>query len=526
MKLWITDFGLARMEQDAGMTMTGDLLGTLRYMSPEQALAKRVVVDHRSDVYSLGVTLCELLTLQPVYAAEDRQELLRQIAFEEPRQPRQINARIPQDLETIVLKAIEKNPADRYATAQALADDLRAFLENLPVKAKAPSILHRTVKWSRRHRPFVVSVAISSATVLLLSLAVLATSNYRIRKESALTAAALSAKETAETKLRSALQNRNESLGRLLAVIRSLVRRIGSTQLGDLPEMKLLRDELAQPLTARINKSSSNWQDWFSRGAINYHFRDCELAIADLSRAIELKPDDPAPWEVRGLAYNAIGEYQKASDDFTEALRLDPNHWEPCLNRAVALFHLKRWNEAIADYDKVLQVNPNHFGALGERAQAHYALANFDAAVRDYTKAIELAKDQPFRFLFCHRAHCYSLMGRYAEARDDYERAIDLRPNDVDALNNYAAHLASVPVDSLRDGKRAVELATKACELTNYRDATVIDTLAESYAETGDFEQAVRWSEKALELATDDNRAEFKLHLKNFRSGKPWRMKP
>ena len=85
LKLWITDFGLARIEADAGMTMTGDILGTLRYMSPEQALAKRVVVDHRSDIYSLGVTLYELLTLQPAFTGDDRQELLRQIAFEEPR---------------------------------------------------------------------------------------------------------------------------------------------------------------------------------------------------------------------------------------------------------------------------------------------------------------------------------------------------------------------------------------------------------------------------------------------------------
>ena len=135
-KLWITDFGLARIEADAGMTMTGDLLGTLRYMSPEQALAKRVVVDHRSDIYSLGVTLYELLTLQPAFAGDDRQELLRQIAFEEPQPPRQINAHIPQDLETIVLKAIEKNPADRYATAQELADDLQRFIANKPIKAR------------------------------------------------------------------------------------------------------------------------------------------------------------------------------------------------------------------------------------------------------------------------------------------------------------------------------------------------------------------------------------------------------
>ena len=93
--LWITDFGLARLQGDAGLTMTGDLLGTLRYMSPEQALAKRVGIDHRTDIYSLGATLYELLTLEPVYAGRDRQEILRQIAFEEPRPPRRLNAADP-----------------------------------------------------------------------------------------------------------------------------------------------------------------------------------------------------------------------------------------------------------------------------------------------------------------------------------------------------------------------------------------------------------------------------------------------
>jgi TPR repeat protein len=190
-KLWITDFGLARIEQDAGMTMTGDLLGTLRYMSPEQALAKRVVVDHRSDVYSLGVTLYELLTLEPAYAADDRQELLRKIAFDEPRKPRQLNPRIPQDLETIVLKAYEKNPADRYATARDLGDDLRAFLENLPVKAKRPTPWQRATKWSRRHQPLVTSAALFTVLLVAVSFAQLIYSNGIITRERNETAAAL-----------------------------------------------------------------------------------------------------------------------------------------------------------------------------------------------------------------------------------------------------------------------------------------------------------------------------------------------
>src|SRR5205807_4997437 len=88
--LWITDFGLAHCQASAGLTMTGDLLGTLRYMSPEQALANRVVIDHRTDIYSLGASLYEMLTLEPAFAGHDRQELLRQIAFEEPRPPRRL----------------------------------------------------------------------------------------------------------------------------------------------------------------------------------------------------------------------------------------------------------------------------------------------------------------------------------------------------------------------------------------------------------------------------------------------------
>jgi serine/threonine-protein kinase len=126
--LWVTDFGLARLGGDAGLTLTGDLLGTLRYMSPEQALAQRVAVDARTDVYSLGVTLYELLTLEPAYNGRNREEVLRQIAFEEPRPLRRLDKSVPVELETIVGKAMAKSPGERYATAQEMADDLRRQL--------------------------------------------------------------------------------------------------------------------------------------------------------------------------------------------------------------------------------------------------------------------------------------------------------------------------------------------------------------------------------------------------------------
>jgi serine/threonine protein kinase/WD40 repeat protein len=166
-RLWVTDFGLAHVQSQAGLTMTGDLVGTLRYMSPEQALAKRVLVDHRTDIYSLGVTLYELLTLEPAFGGHDRQELLRQIAFDEPKAPRRLNRAIPAELETLVLKAMEKNPVDRYGTAQELADDLRRFLEDKPLRAKRPTLAQRARKWVRRHRS-VSWMAVVALTLLAI----------------------------------------------------------------------------------------------------------------------------------------------------------------------------------------------------------------------------------------------------------------------------------------------------------------------------------------------------------------------
>lgn len=192
--LWITDFGLAHCQSQAGLTMSGDLVGTLRYMSPEQALAQRVVIDHRTDIYSVGATLYELLTLQPVFGGRDRQELLRQIAFEEPKPPRRLNKAIPAELETIVMKALEKNPVDRYATAQELADDLGRFLRDESIRAKRPFLAQRVRKWARRHQPMVWSALAATVAILLMAVAMLAFNNVRIHEENQRTELALEQK--------------------------------------------------------------------------------------------------------------------------------------------------------------------------------------------------------------------------------------------------------------------------------------------------------------------------------------------
>jgi serine/threonine protein kinase len=165
-ELWITDFGLARFRGDLSLTRSGDLVGTLRYMSPEQALARRGVVDQRTDIYALGLTLYELLTLQTAFNGRDHQELLRQIALDEPVPPRRLNKAIPRDLETIVLKAICKEPSGRYATARELADDLARFLDDKPILARRPSVPERSLRWARRHS----QIVLTAAAILTLAL--------------------------------------------------------------------------------------------------------------------------------------------------------------------------------------------------------------------------------------------------------------------------------------------------------------------------------------------------------------------
>ena len=149
--VWIADFGLARLSTDASVTMSGQLLGTLNYMSPEQAAGGKGV-DARSDVYGLGATLYELLTLCSPFVSSSTPELLNAIRDREPTSPRKINPRAPRDLEVIALKAMEKESGRRYASAGAMARDLELYLQDMPIKARRASVVRRGRKWVRRQR--------------------------------------------------------------------------------------------------------------------------------------------------------------------------------------------------------------------------------------------------------------------------------------------------------------------------------------------------------------------------------------
>ncbi len=181
-KLYVSDFGLARFGPDAGLTMSGDLLGTLRYMAPEQALAKHGLVDHRADVYALGATLYELLTGRPAVDAADRAEILRRIAFEEPTPPRKLDRSVPAELETICLKCLAKDPARRYASAAELAEDLGRVLSGEPIRARRTGPAERLGRWCRRNPGLAAAIAL--AALALVAVAVLAVL-YALQQKSA-----------------------------------------------------------------------------------------------------------------------------------------------------------------------------------------------------------------------------------------------------------------------------------------------------------------------------------------------------
>ena len=150
-RLSVTDFGLARILEQPRMTVTGEFVGTPAYMSPEQITAGRVPVDHRTDIYSLGATLYELLTLRPPFTADGRDKLLAMVIQKEPPAPRAVDRKLPRDLETICLKCLEKDPDSRYQSAKDLADDLRRFVSRFAVLAKRAGPLTRLKKWVRRN---------------------------------------------------------------------------------------------------------------------------------------------------------------------------------------------------------------------------------------------------------------------------------------------------------------------------------------------------------------------------------------
>ncbi len=179
--VWVSDFGLAKGEECDSVTETGDIVGTLRYMAPERL---KGWADPRSDIYSLGLTLYELLTLRPAFEAADKAQLVQQLTQAEPAPPRRLDRQVPRDLETIVLKATAKEPSRRYQTATDLAEDLRRFLTDKPIDARRPTLFERMWRLCRRNRLVASLTASIVALVVLGSLAAFSAAvSYRKQRD-------------------------------------------------------------------------------------------------------------------------------------------------------------------------------------------------------------------------------------------------------------------------------------------------------------------------------------------------------
>ena len=459
-KPWVTDFGLARIETDATLTVSGDLLGTVRYMSPEQALAKRIVVDHRTDVYSLGATLYEMLTLQPVFTGQDRQELLRQIAFEEPKSPRKLNKAIPEELEIIVLKAMAKNPAERYDTAQDLADDLRRFLEDRPIRARRPTLVQRAAKWSRRHKPIVWSAAISTFLLLFAGLVGLSIGNVLITKERDAKDQALVAKDDALADKTAALKEKNDAL--VLAEASATRARENESKASDnaakaAKNYEMARQAVQQMLTRVADEHLEKIPEMKE---VRYRLLDDALAFYD--ELLKLNPVDAIAYHQRGWLHERRHEFDKARADYEKAIDLRPE---------VASFHTAlAW----------LLCNRTD----GAEVDLKCAILHAETAAR--LKPLEAGSHHDLAIV-------YGMSGDMHKARAEFLQASDLCPSG-DGNNSMRARACSV----IADFRGAVAWEKRSLHLQP--DSALINQhLSWYYMDSGEYEQVIATTTKAID---------------------------
>ncbi len=301
--VWVADFGLARRLADPSQTQHDSLLGTPRYMSPEQA--RIGPIDGRSDIYSLGATLYELVTLRPPFDGRSAAELVDQIKDQEPATPRQFDPRLPRDLETILLKALAKRPADRYASAQELADDLSRFLNHEPVQARRISPFGRLWRFARRHPSLTIVTTTAAATVLAV-----ATGSYvRILQKHAQLQKAWDDKSQAMIKMESANQATRAAMRELLWRQASMV---GSSNLPNRRArgLNLLKEAVALGPDAEMT------------GKLR-----AEAVDLLMLRDIEARPGFENHGATRGLAFSADGTRLAMLQDNGEELTLwDVDH--------------------------------------------------------------------------------------------------------------------------------------------------------------------------------------------------------
>ncbi len=221
---------------------------------------------------------------------------------------------------------------------------------------------------------------------------------------------------------------------------------------------------------------------------------DKKQAREDLDTALKSRPGLTAALELRGVLAATSGDIEQATADFEQLLQVAPENTELLTQLGVLYAAGKRPRAAIEKFTAALEKNKELFAALRGRADAQLSIGKHAEAIEDFKAALQANVD--------------------AKAKED-----------SGLFNNFAWVLATSPEDNLRDGKRSIELATKACELTEYKQAHILSTLAAAYAETGQWDEALKWSKKAVETGDDSVKEQLKQELASYEAKKPWREK-
>jgi tetratricopeptide (TPR) repeat protein len=261
--------------------------------------------------------------------------------------------------------------------------------------------------------------------------------------------------------------------------------------------------------------------DYHIRGMIWDEKGEIDIALGDYNEAIRLAPKFASAYNSRGVIWRKKRQYDKAIVDYNEAIRLDPKYALAHYNRGNAWSDKGEYDKAIADYNEAIRIDPEFAFAHYARGVAWSDQEEYDKAIADYNEALRL--DPKYAWAYFNRGSAWSNKGNCGKAISDYEEAIRVDPKHARACNGLAWLLATCPDSKLRDGKKAIEAATKACELTDWTNADHVDTLAAAYAEAGDFDNAVKWQTKAVELTEEANKADFSSRLELYRAKTPYR---
>jgi hypothetical protein len=464
-RLSLNDFGLARVLEEPGMTQTGEVLGTPAYMSPEQITGGRVPTDHRTDVYSLGATLYEMLTFLVPFPGASRDQVLAQILHKEPTPPHALNPKVPVDLETICLKCLEKDPDRRYPSAGALADDLRRYVNRFAITARRAGPVARLNKWVRRHPALTASLGcLLLAVGLALAFAQLAHRAERDR----LAEQKLARAQLLEEKIRNAY----------------LVATSGDLKSTD-DAIKEIEDLGASPGQVRL-----------LRGVVAYFRQDAAGAISDLEQAVNLLPDSVAARALLAIACADSGQEDRYEELSLEIQRLTPATPEDFLfkgyarqvneagrgledidagirrrdsplgralrafvraNRAIDSARPQDADEALADADVARGMLPNNQTALYMSAYARLAAAGIyqEAALAERRQAVlaQAAQDVQALEPYIGLPGPAWMMWQYFEDTGDPVRALDVARR---AFDQSAGPVSFLYADSLyRQGRFA-----------------------------------------------------------------------